>query len=130
FNDFFLRFGGRMYPILQEKFALVPEAIHKKRHQLDIMAFRELMENILKLSRICYAIIRRQLHSRQQYHGAVPLAGFNDRFKVVANGVDGCASRAVIGAKLNNDDIRAVVRESLLDAVASSQRGFATDAFV
>lgn len=119
-----------MYSIRLKKFALVAETIQQEGHQFKTVAFRQLRVNILKLLCVCYAIIGRQLHPRQQHRGVISMAGFNDGFKAVANGIDGCTAQSVITAEFENDDVRAVDFKRLFDAVASTHRGFATDAVV
>ena len=113
-----------MYSIRLKKFTLVAKAIQKERHQFDSMAFCQLRVYILKLLRVCYAIIGRQLHPGQQYRCFVSQAGFYDGFEIVPNGLNGCASQSVIAAEFDNDDIRPMSFERLLDAIASRRAPF------
>lgn len=117
-----------MYPIRLEKFTLVAEAIEQKRHQLETVAFGQLRVNILKLLRVGYAIIGRQLHPGQQDRGFASLACFNNRFKVVTYGVDRCSTQSVIAAKLENDDIRTMRFKRLFNSGASARSGFTAHA--
>ena len=54
----------------------------------------------------------------------MPLAGINDGFQIVANGVDGCAAQPVIAAEFDNDDIRPMGFKRLLDAITSTRSSF------
>lgn len=119
-----------MYSIRLKEFTFIAEAVQEKGYQFEPMAFRQLGVNILKLLRVCYAIIGRQLHSRQQHSGVISLADLNDGFQVITNGFDGCAAQSVVAAEFENDDVRAVDLKRLSDAIASTHRGFATDAVV
>lgn len=130
FHDFFLRPGIRMYAIRLKKFSLVSEPVQEEWYQFESMAVRQLRIDILKLLRICHAIIRRELHTGQQYRCLVPTAGLDDGFQIVANGVDGRAAQPVIAAEFDDDDIRTVGLKRAFDAIASTHCGFPADAVV
>lgn len=119
-----------MYSVRLKKLTLVAKAIQKKRYQPHSMAFRQLREYILKLLRVCYAIIGRQLHPSQQHSCLVSQAGLNDGFEIVSNRLDGGASQSIIAAEFDDDDIRAISFKGLLDAFAPAVRRFAADAVV
>src|SRR6185437_2333277 len=119
-----------MYSVCLKEFTLVAKTVQQEWNQFELMMFRQLRVNILKLLRVCYAIIGRQLHPGQQHCSFVSQAGFNDGFKVVTNGFDGRTTQSVIAAKLDNDDVRPMGFKRLLDAIASARCGLATDAVV
>ena len=97
-----------MYSVGLKKLTLVAKAIQKKRYQPYSMAFCQLRVYILKLLRVCYAIIGRQLHPSQQHRCFVSQAGFYDGFEIVSNRLDGGASQSIIAAEFDDDDIRAI----------------------
>ena len=113
-----------MYPVCLKKFPFVAKSIQQERHQFEPMAFRQLRVYILKLLRIGYAIIRRQLHPGQQYRGFISQAGFDDGFKIVTDGFDGRTSQSIIATELDNDDVRSMGLNRLLDAIASARMRF------
>ena len=119
-----------MDSICLKELTFVAKTVQQERNQFELMTFRQLRVNILKLLRVCYAIIGWQLHPGQQYRSFVSQAGFDDGFKVVTDGFDGCTAQSVIAAELDNDDIRPMDFKRLLDAIASARCGFATDAVV
>ena len=119
-----------MYSVGLKKLALVAKAIQKKRYQPYSMAFCQLRVYILKLLRVCYAIIGRQLHPSQQHSCFVSQAGFYDGFEIVSNSLNGGASQSIITAEFDDDDIRAISFKRLLDAFAPAVRRFAADAVI
>lgn len=119
-----------MYSIRLKEFTLVAKTVQQKGYQFEPVAFCQLRVNILKLLRVCYAIIGRQLHPRQQHRSVISLAGFNDGFQVTTNRFDGCTAQSVIAAEFENDNVRAMGFKRLFDTIASTHRGFATDAVV
>jgi len=119
-----------MYSIGLKKLTLVAKAIQKKRYEPHSVAFCQLRVYILKLLRVCYAIIGRQLHPSQQHSCFVSQAGFYDGFEIVSNSLNGGASQSIITAEFDDDDIRAISFKRLLDAFAPAVRRFATDAVV
>ena len=94
------------------------------------MAFRQLRIDILKLLRVCYAIIGRQLHPCQQHGRFVPVAGFDDGFEIASNSLDRGAPESIIAAKFDNNDIRTIGFKRLFDAFAAAVRRFTAHAII
>lgn len=122
--------GTWMYPVCLKKFPFIAKSVQQERYQFEPVAFSQLRVYILKLLRIGYAIIRRQLHPGQQHRGIISQARFNDGFEIISDGFDRCPSQPVIATKFDDYDVRSMGFDRLLDPISSSSGRFATDAIV
>src|SRR5882672_423817 len=125
-----LRLLVRMDAIGLKVLRLLGESFQQKGQQRDLVALAHVGERALEAAGVVLAVVRRQLHSDEQYARAAFPRVLDDRAEVGLHLAKRQPAQAVVRAEFDDHHRRAVARERGVDAREAAGARLAGDAGV